>query len=159
MPLNFRTEDEIYSALTVTKSTKITTKSCECGTTVLHVHNESTQLLCMQLQAVVFCCCDVTCACRYTELAWHLFIFPANQLKHFKYPGQQNVWKPVLYVRPTCLNAVVLSMHNFSGLKMSINCTIKISVKQNHSLWISRREKKERCLMFTSIKILTNTVK
>jgi hypothetical protein len=78
MPLNFRTEDEIYSALTVTKSTKIATKPCECGTTVLHVHNESTQLLCMQPQAVVHCCCDVTCACTYKELAWHLFIFPAK---------------------------------------------------------------------------------
>jgi len=125
MPLDFRTEDEIYSALTVTKSTKITTKLCECGTIVLHTHNESTQLLCMQLQAVVCCCCDVTFTYRYTGLALHLFSFPANQLKHFKYLGQQNVWKLVLYVRPTCLNAVVLSMHSFCGFKMSINCTIK----------------------------------
>jgi hypothetical protein len=45
MPLNFRTEDEIYSALTVTKSMKIIMKLCECGTTVLHTHNEFTQLL------------------------------------------------------------------------------------------------------------------
>jgi hypothetical protein len=79
----------------------------------------------MQPQAVVCCCCGVTCACKHTELALHLFIFPA-----FKYLGQQNVWKPVLYVRPTSLNAVALSMHNSSGFKISINCTIKISGKQ-----------------------------
>lgn len=158
MPLNFRTEDEICNAPTVTKSMKIT-KPCECGTTVLHMH-ESTQLLRMQPQYVVCCCCDVTCACRYSELALHLFIFPANQLKHFKYLRQQNVWEPVLYVQSTCFNAVILYMHNFSGFKMSINCTIKISVKQNGSLWISRREKKRMiCLMLTSIKTLTNTVK
>jgi len=66
MPLNFRTDDGIYSAPSVTKSMKITTKPCECGKTVEHTHNESTQSLSMQLQAVVCCCCDVTCACYYT---------------------------------------------------------------------------------------------
>jgi len=66
----------------------------------------------------------------------------------------------VLYVHPTCLNAVILTMHNFSGFKMCINCRIKISVKQNGSLWMSGREKKwKMCLMLTSIKTVTNTVK
>jgi hypothetical protein len=82
MPLHFIREDEIYNATTVTKGMKITTKPC--GTTVLHVHNESNQLLCMQQQTVVCCCCDFTCACRYTRASFVFSYFSSKPIQTFR---------------------------------------------------------------------------